>query len=131
MPAAPVLVYDGECGFCVAAAKWIDARWNGPVRPDAISAQELGADGLARLGLTIRDAARVAWWVEDGHAEGGHLAIARALRAAGGSWGFVGRVLLHPPARWVAWSLYGLVAANRGRLPGGNLACSSTGVGRG
>jgi hypothetical protein len=100
-----VLVYDGDCGFCTSAAEWVGgerAAW-----------QQLGPDGLARLGLTVEDARDAAWWVDETSRYRGHLAIGHALAARSP----LGRALLVPPLRWLAAGAYPLVVRLRHRLP--------------
>jgi predicted DCC family thiol-disulfide oxidoreductase YuxK len=115
-----VLVYDGQCGFCVRAAQWIESKWPSS-GPTAVSWQRLGATGLERLGLDHGDVERAAWWVSGTRRQPGHLAVARSLIAARGGYGLLGRVLLVPPIRWFAALGYRVVAANRSRLPGGTV----------
>ena len=122
-PTEAVLVFDGDCGFCSAAAEWIAARWKSPRTADVVPWQRLGEEGLHRLGLTRSDVTRAAWWVAGDKRSGGHLAVARALVAAGGGWGAVGRLMLVPPVRWAGAICYRLVAHYRYRLPGGSPAC--------
>ena len=118
----PLLVYDGDCSFCSSSARWIAARWQGPEQ--AVAWQHLSADQLGRLGLTLDDVRCAAWWVDGGgRTSRGHVAIARALRAAPGWPSVVGRVLLVPPFRWLAAGAYPLIARWRHRLPGGTPAC--------
>ena len=118
----PLLVYDGDCSFCSSSARWIAARWQGPEQ--AVAWQQLSADQLERLGLTLDDVRCAAWWVDGGgRTSRGHVAIARALRAAPGWPSVVGRVLLVPPFRWLAAGAYPLIARWRHRLPGGTPAC--------
>jgi predicted DCC family thiol-disulfide oxidoreductase YuxK len=119
---APVLVYDGDCSFCTASARWIAARWRGP--EEAVAWQRLGPGRLERLGLTLEDVRQAAWWVDgSGRRSRGHLAIARALRAAHGWPSILGLVLLVPPFRWLGALAYPLLARWRHRLPGGTPAC--------
>ena len=121
-PEVPLLVYDGDCSFCSSSARWIAARWQGPER--AVAWQQLGADQLERLGLSLDDVRCAAWWVDgSGRTSRGHVAIARALRAAPGWPSVVGRVLLVPPFKWLAAGAYPLIARWRHRLPGGTPAC--------
>jgi predicted DCC family thiol-disulfide oxidoreductase YuxK len=118
----PLLVYDGDCSFCTAGARWIAPHWKTPVR--AVPWQQLDARELDRLGLTLDGVRRAAWWIdESGRRSGGHLAIARALAAAEGWRSVCGEALLVPPLRWLAAGLYPLVARWRHRLPGGTPAC--------
>ena len=117
-----LLIYDGDCSFCRSCARWITARWTGPQR--AVAWQNLSADQLERLGLTLDDVRSAAWWVDPSHGNSrGHLAVARALRAANGWPAVVGRILLVPLVRWLAAGAYPLVARWRYRLPGGTPAC--------
>jgi predicted DCC family thiol-disulfide oxidoreductase YuxK len=119
---ASLLVYDGDCSFCSSSARWIAARWQGPEQ--AVAWQHLSADQLERLGLSLDDVRCAAWWVDrDGRRSRGHVAIARALRAAPGWPSIVGRILLIPPFRWIAAGAYPLIAHWRHRLPGGTPAC--------
>jgi predicted DCC family thiol-disulfide oxidoreductase YuxK len=121
---AALLVYDGDCSFCSSAAKWVSAKWTRSRLPEAVPWQRLGQNEMDRLGLTVRDVKRAAWWIEDGRQEGGHRAVARALMAVGGGWRLAGRPLLIPPVECLAALGYRIVASNRSRLPGGSPACS-------
>lgn len=116
-----MLIYDGDCSLCSSSARWIAARWNGPQQ--AVAWQHLSADQLERLGLTLDDVRSAAWWIDASGTSRGHLAIARALRAADGWPAVVGRILLVPPFRWLAAGAYPLIARWRHRLPGGTPAC--------
>jgi predicted DCC family thiol-disulfide oxidoreductase YuxK len=113
-PNLPVLVFDGGCGFCTRSANWIERRL--PASAGA-SVQPWQRLDLHALDLSAKDVARYAWWVEAGHIRRrGHHAIAAALRAVGGAWGVVGRVIDIPPVSWLAAGAYRLVASNRHRL---------------
>lgn len=119
---APILIYDGDCGFCTSVAMKISDRWRVPAK--ASSWQDLGGDGLAELGLTPADGQKAAWWVDsDGRLFEGHLAVAKSLIAAQGWRGAVGKVILIPPVGGVAALGYRVVVRNRHRLPGSTKAC--------
>ena len=116
----PVLVFDGECGFCTSCARVL--RRIG-TRAEIVPWQR--AD-LARIGLTAEQAAAAVRWVEpDGTVRSGHQALAAALRTAGPLARLAGRALTPPGISHLAAPAYRLVAANRGRLPGATPACSS------
>ena len=112
-----LLVYDGECGFCVRSARWIAARLPAEARVEPWQSLK-----LEHLGLSRTDAEAAVWWLEPHAAPPqrwrGSAAIGRSLVAAGGAWALIGRLLIHPPLCWLARPTYSLVAANRHRLPG-------------
>lgn len=120
----PVLIYDGDCGFCTTAVRFGLRR----VRPrcTAVPWQSLGAAELAALGVTRERAEHEALWVTpSGAVHGGVQAVAKALLSApGGGWPVAGALLTLPPQRWLGAAAYRLVAANRHRLPGGAAACA-------
>jgi predicted DCC family thiol-disulfide oxidoreductase YuxK len=115
----PVLLYDGDCGFCTTCVRLLERTG-----PDAeIVAWQL--TNLAELGITEQQAADAVQWVQiDGTIRTGHEAIAAVLNTAGGIWKIIGRTTLLPGITWVAAKLYRLVADNRYRLPGGTPACA-------
>lgn len=115
----PVLVYDGDCGFCTTCAQFLER-----IGPDAeVVAWQL--TDLAELGLTEGQAADAVQWVAaDGTVRSGHEAIAAVLRRAGHVWRLLGRLITLPGVSWVAARAYRLTADNRYRLPGGTPACA-------
>jgi predicted DCC family thiol-disulfide oxidoreductase YuxK len=116
----PVLLYDGDCGFCTRCAELLD-RW---VRTSATLTPWQLAD-LDALGTTPSRAEREVLWVgTDGRIEGGAAAVARVLRTGGRGWRVLGVLLSLPPVRWLGSVLYRLIAHNRHRLPGGTPACA-------
>jgi predicted DCC family thiol-disulfide oxidoreductase YuxK len=117
----PVLVYDGDCGFCTTCVHVLERTG-----PDAeIVAWQL--TDLAELGITEEQAADAVQWVQiDGTIRSGHEAIAAVLSTAGGIWKIIGRTILVPGISWMAAKLYRLVADNRYRLPGSTPACAVT-----
>lgn len=119
-PPRPVLVYDGDCGFCAKSARLVGGRV--PVDAEVVAYQ---AADLAALGTTAERAAREALWIEDGRVYGGARAVARLLVRAGGPWRALGLLACVPPVSWLARAVYVLVAANRHRLPGGSPACAA------
>ncbi len=110
-----LLVYDGQCGFCIRSARWIEARLPTGARVEPWQSLELG-----ELGLTRRDVEAAVWWIDDrgpgAMRSRGAEAIGRSLVASGGVWAAAGRLIIHPPLCWLARPVYALVAANRHRL---------------
>ena len=117
----PVLVYDGDCGFCTTCVHALER-----IGPDAeVVAWQL--TDLTALGITEDQAVEAVRWVRsDGTVCSGHEAVAAALIACGGIWRLAGRATLLPGISSIAALAYRLVAANRYRLPGGTPACAVT-----
>ncbi|MFD7918970.1 thiol-disulfide oxidoreductase DCC family protein [Streptomyces sp. NPDC059740] len=121
MRTRPVLLYDGDCGFCTSCVKLL-GRW---VRPRAETTAWQFAD-LPALGVTRERADREVLWVTpNGHVYGGASTVAKVLLSGRGPWPVLGGALLLPGVRWVAGRCYELVSANRHRLPGGTPACAA------
>ncbi|MFJ9574877.1 thiol-disulfide oxidoreductase DCC family protein [Streptomyces sp. NPDC101191] len=120
MRSRPVLVYDGDCGFCTTSARFAERRV-GP-RCDIVPWQ---FTDLRALGVTPERAAyEVLWVTPPGAVYGGAEAVAKALLSAGGAWAPLGAMLLLPGVRWGARRAYRVIAAHRHRLPGGTPACA-------
>lgn len=107
------LIYDGQCGLCRWALARISRRL--PARPVLLASQS--AD-LRAFGLTQHQADTAAWWVDSSGAHGGHLVLARWLRASGFPRSPLGRLLTIPPVSLLAAAAYRWIARNRGRLRG-------------
>ncbi|MFI1004136.1 thiol-disulfide oxidoreductase DCC family protein [Streptomyces galbus] len=120
MRTRPVLVFDGDCGFCTTSVELVQRL----VRPRCEVVPWQHAD-LASLGVTAERARYEALWITPtGRVYGGAQAVAKILLSARGAWPALGALLTLPPVRWAAHGVYRLVAANRGRLPGGTPACA-------
>jgi len=119
MRARPVLVYDGDCGFCTKSAR-LAARL--PSRCEIVAWQHADLDAL---GITQERAEYELLWVtQDGRVHGGADAVAMLLRDSGALFALLGAVLRLPGVRSVAHRLYRVIADNRYRLPGGTPACA-------
>lgn len=115
----PVLVYDGDCGFCTSSVG-VARR----LPSDAAIVAWQHAD-LAGLGLTAQQANQSVQWVgTDGDVRSGHEAVAALLSRCGAPWSWLGQAMLLPGLSWLAARTYHLVSANRHRLPGGTPACA-------
>ncbi len=110
-----LLVYDGECGFCVRSARWLEDRLPAEARVEPWQSLD-----LRDLGLSQPDAESAVWWIEDrGRGQRrcrGAEAVGRSLVASGGAWRVIGHLMAHPPVLWLARPVYALVAANRHRI---------------
>lgn len=111
-----MLVYDGDCRFCVRRARWFRKKIP-KVSQGSVSAVAWQDLNLGEVGLAEDVVAREAVWVdEDGRQFTGHAAIAKSLINIGGLWGVAGRLMRVPPISWVARLVYRVVATNRHRL---------------
>lgn len=120
----PVLVYDGDCGFCTASVRQAQ-RWIGSM-PTVASYQSLAATGdLSRLGLTAdRCSEAVQYVARDRAVYSAHDAVAAVLLGAGRGWWVLGALLRAPGLHALAGVAYRWVARNRHRLPGASDRCS-------
>ncbi|MEP7191954.1 MAG: DUF393 domain-containing protein [Actinomycetota bacterium] len=124
-PTLPILVFDGECGFCTTSARFL-VRWvvrgrSSPAEPSVEPWQQLD---LAELGLTPDQCRTAVQWVgENGEVASGHEAIAGVLRAGHPGWRPIGALLVAPGFSWLAGRLYSWVSDHRDVLPGGTPAC--------
>ena len=124
----PVLVFDGDCGFCTTSARFL-ARW--VVRARSVSVAPWQQMDLAGLGLTREQCQAAVQWVgRDAEVASGHAAIAASLRAGHLVWRPLGALLVAPGFSWLAGRLYSWVAAHRDVLPGGTPACRNDDLGR-
>jgi predicted DCC family thiol-disulfide oxidoreductase YuxK len=117
--ARPVLLYDGDCGFCTTSARFVERHIPATAEITAYQFADLAA-----LGTTAERADREVLWVDEGRIRGGAQAVAMLLIDAGGPWRPLGLLIRIPPIRWLAAGVYRLVTVNRHRLPGGTPACA-------
>ena len=111
------LLHDGDCGFCTAAADWLVRRG---MRAGSRTLQSAEADWRLDVYRTTR---QVPFRHPDGRVTWGAEAIADALRTCPQPLALVGRLLGTRLGLLVGAPVYGLVAANRHRLPGATSAC--------
>lgn len=121
MRTRPVLVYDGDCGFCTASAGAAQRLLRPACDFTAWQSTDLDSLGVAQA----RAGYEALWVTPDGAVHGGAQAVAKLLLRAGGGWAVVGAVLTLPPVRWIAHAVYQVIANNRRRLPGGTGACAA------
>ncbi|OKI03479.1 thiol-disulfide oxidoreductase [Streptomyces sp. CB02923] len=120
MSTRPVLVYDGDCGFCTTCVRFAERR----IRPRCTITAWQFAD-LAALGVTEERAGHEVLWITPaGTVYGGAQAVAKLLMSARGGWAVPGALLTLPLVRQAARAVYRLIADNRHRMPGGTAACS-------
>ena len=114
-----MLIYDGDCGFCTATARWVADQGDGEVE-----IQPWQSLDLDDFGLTMADVTTAVSWIDDqGAVHRGHAAIGRSLEAIGSFYRPLGWLVQRPPVSWTARPAYWLVARYRYRLPGATNAC--------
>ena len=117
---SPLLVFDGDCGFCTTAVEALRRRL--PRFPEATPWQWIELDAY---GLSADDVRDYAWVISPSHHYGGHLALSALLRMQRSPLLRVaGALLATPPFSWAGALGYRWIAANRHRLPGGTPACA-------
>ena len=117
-PGLPLLVFDGDCGFCTSSARFGRRR----LRLEHVEPWQFL--DLEAVGLTEAQCRQAVQWVAaDGSILAAERAVIAALRHAGGAWKVLGAVMDLPGIRQLAGVLYRLVAKHRHRMPGGTAAC--------
>lgn len=117
--AHPVLVFDGDCGFCTTVARHFERRSR-----TALTIVPWQRANLGPLGLTPEMTAEQVYLVRDGSLFAGAECFAELMKIQG-DWfhSGVARTMRAPGLRRAfAWG-YRVVAHNRHRLPGGTPAC--------
>ncbi len=116
----PILVFDGDCGFCTSFVHLLERIG---LRAEVVAWQIADLD---ELGITEGQAAETVCWIGvEGTVRTGHEAIGAALGTAGPGWRVAGRIVLLPGISGIAAMIYRLTARNLHRLPGGTPACAN------
>ncbi|ANS78041.1 hypothetical protein SGUI_0645 [Serinicoccus hydrothermalis] len=117
--AVALVLYDADCGFCTRAAGWIP-RLGAQVEVSSLQSHDLESLGVDedRAGLEMPVV------LEDGTIAYGHHAWAQVLLRSPQPWRLLGAALDSRVMEVPGAAVYRLVAANRGRLPGGTAACA-------
>jgi predicted DCC family thiol-disulfide oxidoreductase YuxK len=117
--AKPVLIFDGDCGFCTTTANWIEKNSLIPVE-----IQPYQWAKLAHFGLTEEEAAAKVQLVVGGKVFAGHHCMAKLLLIQPNALlKLLGAVMVMPGVDPISAKVYDWVAANRHKLPGGTPAC--------
>jgi predicted DCC family thiol-disulfide oxidoreductase YuxK len=115
----PVLVFDGDCGFCTTTANWI--KKNSKV---ALEIAPYQWTDLQQYGLTAEEAAAKVQLVVGDKVYAGHNCMAKLLLIQPNVFlKLVGAVMVMPVIEPISARLYTWIAANRQKLPGGTPAC--------
>jgi predicted DCC family thiol-disulfide oxidoreductase YuxK len=119
MQAKPLLIFDGDCGFCTTATNFILKHTSTPLLAEPYQFIDPSA-----YGLTLEQVQAKVYLVLDGKNYSGHEAFANLFKIQKNlllrSFGYL---ILIPPFVWLARPGYALVAKYRQKLPGGTPAC--------
>lgn len=118
-PHAPMLVYDGACGFCSRAVQFILQHER---RHDLLFVpreSQLGMELRRNFGL---EQVESMLWIEHGQAAAESEAVLCSASYLGGFWSALARVGTLFPAAIRNWA-YRVIARNRKRLSRGSAAC--------
>ena len=118
----PLLIFDGDCGFCTASVNVI-RRF---IRPRC-DIEPWQRTDITTFGLTEADCTEAVQFVDA--TEGvtsGSRAVMAMLRTAPQPWPLVGVIGDLPGIAFVADRAYRWIAKNRYRLPGSTPACAVT-----
>ncbi len=110
---SPVIIYDGSCGFCREAVRFLPPRL-----ALAGSIQPWQSTDLTVYGLTEPQARARMWFVQGDQRHSGAAAFAAWARTGNRSARAAGRLLSLPVIAQMAAGAYWFVARNRHRLPG-------------
>ena len=109
------LLFDGDCGLCVASGAWLAARVPGD-RLRVMSLQDVAGDARLAALTAGRDLDAAVHLVgADDTVRAGAAAVIRAARLVPG-WGTVARIYDHAPGHALWEPAYRLVARNRRRI---------------
>jgi predicted DCC family thiol-disulfide oxidoreductase YuxK len=119
MQAKPLLIFDGDCGFCTTATNFILKHTS-----TALDAEPYQFIDPTTYGLTLGQVQAKVYLVLDGKNYAGHEAFANLFKIQKNLLlRSFGSLILTPPFVWLARPGYALVAKYRQKLPGGTPAC--------
>jgi predicted DCC family thiol-disulfide oxidoreductase YuxK len=114
----PVLVFDGDCGFCTTTANWI--KENSKI---AIEIAPYQWTDLNQYGLTTEEAAAKVQLVVGDKVFAGHYCMAKLLLIQPNVLlKALGALMVAPGLNLISAKVYEWIAANRQKLPGGTPA---------
>jgi predicted DCC family thiol-disulfide oxidoreductase YuxK len=119
MQAKPLLIFDGDCGFCTTTANYIVKH-----SKTAIEIKPWQYVDFTNLPVTSEQCADQVYFLIDGVPYGGHEAFAMILRSQRNvSLKAFGSILMLKALRFITTPAYRLTAKYRQKLPGGTPAC--------
>lgn len=117
----PLLIFDGDCGFCTAAVNFL-RRWVKP-QCEILPWQQLD---LSHYPVTQQECeVAVQFIASNGSVCAGAQAIMSTLRTSATPWPTLAKIATVPPLPWLADLSYHFLAQHRHRLPGATPACAA------
>jgi predicted DCC family thiol-disulfide oxidoreductase YuxK len=116
---ARVLLYDGDCGFCTSAARWLK-RLGCTLEPVPYQFWP----HLEEHGISPEQASGSLHVVDGPRVYVAHEAVAHALESSAAPLHPIGRLVRSRPVAPIAAAAYHWVTEHRDRLPGGTPACA-------
>lgn len=115
----PVLIFDGDCGFCTTTANLIREKSSTPIEIHPWQFID-----VTKYGLTQAQTMDKVFVVEGVKTFGGHRAFAKILLLQKNPLvKLAGALIMYTPIALLARPGYRLVAKYRHKLPGGTPAC--------
>jgi predicted DCC family thiol-disulfide oxidoreductase YuxK len=122
----PVLIFDGDCGFCTTSSNYVSSHSSTPIRVEAWQLTD-----LTQYRLTPELASAKVQLYAGGELFAGHRAFSKILRLQKQwYWKALGWVLVFPIISLLSSFGYYLVARYRHKLHGGTPACQLNPNGR-
>jgi len=119
MQVKPLLIFDGDCGFCTTTANYIAKRSN-----NSIEIKPWQYVDFTNLPVTSAQCADQVYFLIDGVPYGGHEAFAMILKSQSNELlKAFGSILMLKALRFITKPAYRLTAKYRHKLPGGTPAC--------
>ena len=119
MQVKPLLIFDGDCGFCTTTANYIAKRSN-----NSIEIKPWQYVDFTNLPVTSAQCADQVYFLIDGVPYGGHEAFAMILKSQRNVLlKAFGSILMLKALRFITKPAYRLTAKYRHKLPGGTPAC--------
>jgi predicted DCC family thiol-disulfide oxidoreductase YuxK len=120
MPAkTPIFIFDGDCAFCSSSARVLKRMTRGKLAIEPYQYLD-----LASYSLDSEKTSKSVYYITETESFAAAKAIARSLIDAKTPWSVAGFLMNIPVIISVAELVYGWVAKNRHRLPGGTPECS-------
>lgn len=119
MSNGPILIFDGDCGFCTSSIKLIKKLIH--KHPEIKPYQQTD---LPSLGISREECqSAIKFFQESERIFSGAQAFAQFLKLSSPPWKLIGYFLDLPGIKWFSEFVYRLIARNRYHLPGGTPAC--------